>query len=245
MITPQTQQLPLVDQQGARTHHATLPHPLSSQQQPLHLAHRIALQEQERKRLARTLHDGPIQALIGMSMELGLCCMKTKLEELEKWRQRCLLLAQELRGICSTLRPPDLDMIELSAAIRCDANKKANLCKSIKLDLIDNAEHLPSSVALSLFRIYQEATQNSLKHAQAKQIKVKLYLEQTHTILSISDDGKGFELPARLEELAHHDHFGLLGMQERADAIGAQLEITSKPGHGTKLEVRVRHYGDW
>jgi signal transduction histidine kinase len=158
-------------------------------------------------------------------------------------------LLKHLRSICTDLRPPDLDRsgLGLACAIRSYVKKRAKespqeACRSphlYELDLMNDAGRLPEQVALSLFRIFQEASKNSIKHANAHKILVELSLYETSCTLTITDDGDGFERKPRYTDLANNEHFGLLGMQERAELIGANLKMTSKPGHGTIVFVYV------
>jgi signal transduction histidine kinase len=96
---------------------------------------------------------------------------------------------------------------------------------------------LSEHVRLSLFRIYQTALTNVIRHAQAKNISVDFSFDEDYVVLEIQDDGKGFAVPKRLRTLARQGHFGLAGAVERAEAIGGKLEVESEPGKGTRLRV--------
>ncbi len=89
-----------------------------------------------------------------------------------------------------------------------------------------------------LLRIGQEATGNAVRHGEAKSIQLRLRYEQDSLRLIVEDDGKGFELDAAA--LGQTGHFGLLGMQERAEKIGGELTMVTAPGRGTKIEVVLR-----
>jgi len=218
---------------------------LKIKQEALKKAHQSELvaREEERKALARELHDRPIQEIIGISMDLWTFSEDAQSEslrsDLQTLRSETLNCLKGLRSTCTNLRPPDLECSGLASAIRTYIEKRADLSNLYELDLMNDAGRLPEQVAISLFRIFQEATQNSLKHANAQKILVQLSLDETSCTLTISDDGDGFSLPAPLPDLANNEHFGLLGMQERAELIGANLKITSKLGHGTIVFVYV------
>ncbi|HAL62054.1 MAG TPA: hypothetical protein DCP08_06575 [Chloroflexi bacterium] len=209
-------------------------------------AHRRLLtgREEERKRIAREVHNGLLQDLIGMSYRLrdyGRQGQGSALEgPLEELREESLRLLGELRRICTDLRPPALDVLGLASAIRSHSEEEMKTGPSIELELMDDRGQLPEEVAISLFRIYQEALANAVKHADANQIVVRLELCPDSCILSIWDNGRGFVVPRRLEELAREGHFGLLGIQERVEAMGGSLEVASAPGAGTEVRVRVR-----
>jgi signal transduction histidine kinase len=218
---------------------------LKIKQEALKKAHQSLLtaREEERKALARELHDRPIQEIIGISMDLWTFSEDAQSEslrsDLQTLRSETLNCLKGLRSTCTNLRPPDLECSGLASAIRTYIEKRADLSKMVELDLMNDAGRLPEQVAISLFRILQEATQNSIKHANPHKILVELSLDETSCTLTITDDGDGFSLPKRLPDLANDEHFGLLGMQERAELIGANLKITSKLGHGTIVFVYV------
>lgn len=205
----------------------------------------LEAREEERKVLARELHDSCIGDVIGITTELSMLSQDAQSESLSsalmRLRSDALELLKGLRSICTDLRPPDLDTsgLGLACAIRSYIKKRAKESHLYELDLMNDAGRLPEQVAIALFRIFQEATKNSIKHAKAQKIVVELLLDDRSCTLRISDDGDGFSLPPRLTDLANNEHFGLLGMQERAELIGANLKITSKPRHGTIVFVYV------
>ncbi|MGB0383894.1 MAG: GAF domain-containing sensor histidine kinase, partial [Ardenticatenaceae bacterium] len=227
-----------------QTLHSQL-HEMEESKKALERMHRrlFSAREEERKALARELHDGPVQDAIGISLELRMYSRQAKSESfgtaLQKLRSETLDLLGCLRHICTGLRPPDLDMLGLACAIRTYTEKEPDLSALFELDLMNDEARLPDQVAISLFRIYQEASKNIIKHAKATKVQVELHFESGRCTLTISDNGCGFEVPPRLADFANEQHFGLLGIQERADAIDAKLEITSELGRGTRLLVQV------
>ena len=110
---------------------------------------------------------------------------------------------------------------------------------TIQLTLEPDGQLLSEQVRIILFRIYQEALNNILRHAQASTVHIDFRLEDEQAILEIQDDGKGFELPNRWIILARKGHLGLVGAMERAKEIGGDLEITTGPGKGTTIRAIV------
>jgi two-component system sensor histidine kinase DegS len=108
---------------------------------------------------------------------------------------------------------------------------------TIKVDIQSGEERLPQNIEQHLFRIMQEACQNSLRHAQAKNIHISGELASRTAELNIADDGMGFEPQTELGSLIANRHFGLAGMVERANLIGAEINIQSNPNAGTKIRI--------
>jgi signal transduction histidine kinase len=201
--------------------------------------------EAERVRLAQDLHDGPVQELYGVSFRLsGLKATlpdETEQNDLAAAQNTIQQVIQSLRATFSELRPPTLAPFGLEKAIRSHAERFQNTHPEleIKLKLTPDGQALPEPVRLALFRIYQEALNNVLRHAEAKKIGVRFTLEATQAILEIQDDGLGFKTTQRSIELARQGHLGLIGMAERAEAIGGELQVISAPGAGTTIQVMV------
>ena len=202
--------------------------------------------EEERSRLARDLHDGPIQVLVGLNMQMGL--FLTSLgdanpppdEPLTTMRTEVRALLSELRQVCAELRPPMLDTIGLGAALSTLAEEWSAQCEvRVTLDLPPDAalRSLPDDVAVNLYRVVQEALSNVARHAEARLITIRLSWEDARLVLTVQDDGRGFVVPAALHELTTAGHFGLVGMQERAGLIGADWVVDSTPGCGTTVRV--------
>lgn len=202
--------------------------------------------EEERSRLARDLHDGPIQVLVGLNMQLGM--LLTSLGNADSlpdaspatMRAEVRALLSELRQVCAELRPPMLDTIGLGAALSTLAEEWSAQCEvRVALDLPPDAalRFLPDDVAVNLYRVVQEALSNVARHAEARLITIRLSWEDARLVLTVQDDGRGFVLPAALHELTTAGHFGLVGMQERAGLIGADWVVDSTPGCGTTVRV--------
>jgi signal transduction histidine kinase len=218
--------------------------------------------EEEQARLARDLHDGPIQSLVGLNMQLGLLLpsgepsteassevsveassegVNTPLAgELRAMRAEVRSLLVELRQVCAELRPPMLDTLGLGAALRALAEEwSAQHNVAIHLDLPPDAvlRPLPDEVAVNLYRVGQEALANVARHAQAQKVTLCLAWQDARLSLTIQDDGQGFAVPATLRSLTDQGHFGLVGMQERVNLIGGTLRLESAPGRGTTMRV--------
>jgi signal transduction histidine kinase len=202
--------------------------------------------EEERARLARDLHDGPVQLLIGLNMQLGLLLVSSGegrsplTAELTAIRGEVRRLLADLRQVCVELRPPMLDTLGLGAALRALVEDwRAQNGADVALDLPPNADLRPLSdeVAVNLYRVVQEALINVARHAEAGQVAIRLTKGPSGLRLTVQDDGRGFDMPADLYGLTDQGHFGLAGMQERVDLIGGRLTVESAPGHGTTLRV--------
>jgi signal transduction histidine kinase len=200
--------------------------------------------EEERARLARDLHDGPIQVLVGLNLELGLRmatqARPSRPQDLGALRAEVQDLLSELRQVCAALRPPMLDTLGLSAALRALAGEwSADHGVAVDLEVPPDAEmrQLPEDVAVNFYRVVQEALSNVARHAAARRVTVWLVGEEPGLALTIRDDGCGFHVPDDLHDLAAQGHFGLAGMAERAALIGGRWTVESAPGQGTTLRL--------
>jgi signal transduction histidine kinase len=205
--------------------------------------------EGERARLARELHDGPIQALVSLNLQLGLQAAaempQAARAELEAMRSEVRQLLADLREVCAELRPPMLDTMGLEAALQAlGEDWSAQNGVTLQLDLPTGADlrPLPDEVAVNLYRVAQEALSNVARHAAARQAAMHLSWEDACLTLTIRDDGRGFDVPGDLQSLVAKGHFGLAGIQERITLIGAAWHLESTPGQGTA--VRVTWSGD-
>lgn len=201
--------------------------------------------EYERLRLAQELHDGPLQELYSVYYQLLEADKdrdhRGKGNSLESVSKTVLGLIAQLRSISENLRPPTLAPYGLEKAIRSHQQEllKAAPDLKIELDLKPDGRLLKEQVRLALFRIYQHASSNVIRHAKAKQLKIFFTYNEEEIILEISDDGCGFDPPQRLEDLMEIGHFGLVGTAERARAVGGIFQIKSMPGKGTLMRVII------
>jgi signal transduction histidine kinase len=200
--------------------------------------------EEERARLARDLHDRPIQALVGLNLQLGLLLAggdnPSLAEALKDMRAEVRQLLGDLRQVCVELRPPMLDALGLGAALRALAGDwSAQSGVEMRLELPPDAtlRPLPDEVAVNLYRVVQEALSNVIRHAEARQVTIQLAWEDSRLILTVHDDGRGFVVPTAFQGLAAQGHFGLVSMQERVELVGGVLTVESAPGWGTTVRV--------
>lgn len=203
-------------------------------------------QEEERRRIARELHDGTLQSLLAVVRRLEFYAQaepdpapRARLAELLHMVSDA---AAGVRLISRDLRPPILEDLGLEPALRmlvAAAREGEGAVPHASLHVQGEAERLEPSVELALFRIAQEALANIRRHARATGLELRLMVEPAAVTLEVHDDGLGFEVPESLAGLAAHGHFGLLGMQERAWAAGGALEVAATPGLGTRLRVRI------
>jgi signal transduction histidine kinase len=201
-------------------------------------------QEEERLRLARDLHDDTIQSLIALKQRVQLGKMvppketsPTMLAELETLTEQTI---ENLRRTTRALRPIYLEDLGLVAALEMLASETGQTA-DLRVEFQHNGSErrLPVDVELALYRMTQEALNNTARHAQATHASVKIEFKPQALDLSISDNGKGFEVPTSPAEFVPGGHFGLVGLYERTQLIGAQLEISSSPGTGTRLNVHL------
>jgi two-component system sensor histidine kinase UhpB len=205
----------------------------------------INAQEEERQRIARSLHDDTGQAISTILFKLE--SLETQLpqgdrcaEELSKTRDLASATLKELKKIISDLRPSVLDDLGLVPAIRWYA--RSNLeSAGISLDFQapESIDQIPPEITTTLFRISQEAINNIVKHSQAKKVNICLLQENDRIIVRIDDHGIGF-IPAKNgQATASPQHWGLTGIKERVELVGGEVEISSAPGKGTQIHVSV------
>jgi two-component system, NarL family, sensor histidine kinase DegS len=211
-----------------------------------YLVNATRAQEEERKRLSRELHDGAAQSLSMLILELDNICRKEKeirqdtLIKLGKLRGTAINILNEIRRYSHELRPSILDNLGLAAAIESlvdDFRSETRI--RIKLNIQGNIIRMADEVELALFRIIQEALTNIRKHSEATVSRVNLRFTPQIIKLSISDNGKGFNVN-KSQDLVTAGHLGLVGMKERASLIKGNLRIKSETGRGTTVSVEVR-----
>ena len=204
-------------------------------------------QESERKRIARELHDGTGQALTGLALGLHGLSAQTTLAP-EALAQRLTILETmatsslgELRHLINDLRPPQLDDMGLTAALRWLVDRfQSDDSPQLQLEVCGTAHPLPSEVETSLFRIAQEGLNNAVRHAEADHIWFTLDYREGVT-LTIRDDGKGFDPTTALSPSVIRTSWGLIGIQERCNLIDAAVTLHSAPGTGTTLSVTLNN----
>ena len=217
----------------------------------------ITAEEEERKRVARELHDDTSQALNGILMSLdavsfGVSPGDPLLARLATIRDHCLKTLQGLHQLIRDLRPPVLDDLGLESAIRWVLENHLR-DRGIDYSLeVDTTWQEPAArsrlgleradVELRLFRIIQEAVTNIVRHAHATHVRVTLGLEGSLWVLRIRDDGIGFDpdsVTPYSGDGAEWAGYGILGMQERVALLDGDMNIESSPGAGTEIIVAV------
>jgi len=198
--------------------------------------------EEEKSRIARELHDELAQSLTALQMDVAWC--KEKIPEGQSATIARLAKMEEVldqtvaatRRIASDLRPLMLDDLGLVPAVEWLTETFSERTR-IPCELaVDDAElDLPGAQATAVFRIVQESLANVGKHARASRVKVAIERKGADLALSIRDDGAGFSLEAPRKP----NSYGLLGLRERASLLGGDITITSAPGEGTHVEVRL------
>lgn len=206
----------------------------------------VGVQDAGQRRLSVDLHDGIGQNLTALSINLNLIGSMIPLELQPKLAERLRdsqgLLEKSIafaRDVIAELRPPALDDYGLLAGLRWyGAQVQARTGMATVVEGDEPLPRLRSPVEVALFRIAQEALTNTVKHAQARTASLRLHSNASKITLTIADDGAGFDL-ASFNQPGPHAHWGLMMMQERAEAVGAQLRMESAPGQGTRIVVEV------
>jgi signal transduction histidine kinase len=201
--------------------------------------------ENERIKIAREIHDGPLQTFMGLTFdlynvkeEIADQTIKLKIGALEASLKSGL---KELRQSINELRQQTLTNIKLTEAIqeRITVIHKKLPELELSVDLDEAANSLPEELSLTLYRISQESLQNLIRHSKATRAGLHLRMENHSVTLIIEDNGKGFSITDDFAALVAEKHYGLAGMKERAEAAGGMLQVSSAPGKGTKIKVDI------
>lgn len=203
--------------------------------------------ERDRQQLANLLHDGPLQDLIGARFLLGALGSldsqkgQTAGDVVAEIQNSLQSVIQAVRALCSELKPPALAPFGLEKAIRAHMQGvQARYPEmGVTLELAVEQQLWPEWARLALFRVFQESVANVIEHAQATQIRVRLWLQGEDLHLIVADDGQGFDPPQSWLDFARTERCGLLMMQERVDALGGRMMVQSTPGSGTRVMVQV------
>jgi two-component system NarL family sensor kinase len=196
--------------------------------------------EEERKHLSHELHDAVAQDLVAITRQLRRHQQTTLPEAI--W-QDMTAQAQEaltaIRRICNDLRPAILDM-GLTSALRELVDRPPQAPYPVRVHLeVEGAEgRLDEEREFALYRVTQEALANVIKHAEATEVTIVVHFGPASTAVEIRDNGRGFAVPARLEEIGG-DHLGLLGMRERLTGLGGTVCVESASGEGTCVRAEI------
>jgi signal transduction histidine kinase/ligand-binding sensor domain-containing protein len=198
-------------------------------------------QEQERIRIAGELHDGVMQEMLAVTMMLGTAKRRIPIESdarptIDKIQEKMIRVGTDIRQLSHDLHPPALQEAGLPQAVRtyCEQFSESTGIP-VECEADDSVRDLSRGAALALFRIVQEALGNAAKHAQAKQITVRLTRSADVVSLAVSDDGEGFDSSS----LATPGGMGLIMMRERASQLNGKFEFESAPGRGMTISVVI------
>ena len=201
-------------------------------------------QENERRQIARELHDEIGQALTGVQMNLQLilagmtdASVKSRLQDTTVTIERML---EQIRNLSLNLRPSVLDDFGLVPALRWLVERQS---QHTGLDIQFNAEPLekraPEQIENVCFRVTQEALTNIIRHARAQHVSIQLRCMVSDLELTIQDDGIGFDVTRAIQHATQGNSMGLLGMQERVILVGGKMEISSAPNQGTRIQTII------
>ena len=229
------------------------------QNELIHMAHKVKLaqqslrgylgavttgQEEERRRLARDLHDDTIQSLIALNQRLQLAQLTTtdakSATQLAEMQQMTEQIIADLRRLTRDLRPIYLEDLGLVTALNMLARDASQTLQiPVEFQVTGTEKRLSPEVELAFYRMAQEGLSNVARHAQASCAQLHLTFADESITLTVQDDGRGFIVPESPAEMTSNGHYGLLGIQERAELIGARLTILSAPGKGTNLTIEL------
>ncbi len=213
------------------------------------LLHRVvSAQEAERQRIARELHDGTGQTLTALGLGLAAAADRIDSEpatvrrQLIDMKQMNAQVLQEVHNVIADLRPSVLDNLGLLPALRGHIRAfEERTGVQTKLAVQGKSARLKPDVETTIFRVVQEALTNVYRHAAATSALVQVTFAADGVGLSVSDDGRGFDVPTALAGEDGRAAWGLLGIQERASLVGGTAEIISAPGQGTTVNITIPH----
>ena len=204
-------------------------------------SHRLLrVQEEERKRISRELHDGLGQGLMVLRLHLGTGASGSHRAQLQSKMQEALRLIdytiEDLRRIIGRLSPRTLEARGLPAAVRKEARDLSrNTGMRAQLAISTDLRALGQELEIGLYRSLQEALHNIAKHSRAHNFRIHLEKSGTSVSLGVEDDGIGFSG----KRDSGHSSFGLVGMRERIAALGGRVRIRSAKGNGTRIKIVV------
>jgi signal transduction histidine kinase len=201
----------------------------------------VSSHEDERRRIARDLHDDYGQRIASLIFELSGAAERSASPPVLKRAMRSMGerlgdLAKDLQQVSRSLHSAVLEKVGLEAAVRSDCDSlSARTSLSVNFRADGVPRKLPEQVALALYRVFQEAAQNALKHSQTDRLDVSIAVEESELALRVRDFGRGLE--PKSED--SHDGLGLLSMRERLRMVGGVLTVRSEAGRGTEVEARA------
>lgn len=199
--------------------------------------------EEERRRIARELHDDVAQRVATVLLRLRLAERAEDEAErdeiLDTAREELADCSEAIRRLARGLRPPALEDAGLAAAVRSHVRDRlGGETLEAEVEVTDGPDAaVDPDLELVVYRVVQEALSNVVRHADADRVRVRVVRDGDRIVAEVEDDGRGFELPGPVETL--DDGLGLIGMQERAHAVGGELEIDTVPGEGTRVRMEA------
>lgn len=235
----------LVDASGKRSGYVSVNRDITARRQSEEIVRAllnqvVGAQEDERRRVARELHDDAAQALAGLMVKLGAIEGAESVEAAragaKATRKQVAAALEGVQRIARGLRPPALDDLGLDEALERLARELAET-HGLRVDTAVCLENLrlPSAVETTLYRIAQETLTNVAKHARARTVSIVLRRAPARVVLIVDDDGQGFNA----DQICSTRHLGLQGMRERVALLGGSLLVESAPGSGTRIHVSI------
>lgn len=206
----------------------------------------IEAQENERQRLARQIHDGPAQSLTNLILQAEICERLFDTDpvqarvELGNLKNSVNATFQKIREFILMLRPMMLDDLGLMPTLKQyvqDFEEKTRL--STSLTIMGRESRLPSYTEVTIFRMIQELLNNVRTHAHASHAQVTLDFQDTMVVVSVEDDGSGFDVEEVQKAIQQRKGLGLHTIQERAEMLGGRVQLDSRIGRGTRVRIEI------
>lgn len=210
----------------------------------LYVAEITRAQEEERKRIARDLHDETVQELAALTLEIEAAKRADKglsqstVNALERIQDRSRSIMEGVNRFSAELRPDILDQMGLLSALSWLVENIGGDI-DVRVESYGTERRLSNEVELAIFRVAQEALSNVRKHSEATKAVVKIAFTADGVWMEVRDYGEGFTLPANIANLAVEGHLGILGMHERARMVGGIASVRTRPGEGTSVSIVV------
>jgi signal transduction histidine kinase len=206
----------------------------------------IQMRENERRRIARDMHDNIIQAITAFRYQLNELYDTEKLSvsdvEADQLLHHLMTITQDIRDICFDLRPPALDATGLQSALVSlveSYHSKDELYIDLKVVGGNVLNSISEDVAICLYRVAQESLLNITKHAETNFAQIMLAADENQITMEVRDEGKGFTVPSHIHELVADGHFGLMGAQEFLDVVNGSFLVESSPGKGATIKTVI------
>ncbi len=206
----------------------------------------LMIQEEERRRVARELHDETTQSILGLVMRLEAAAaipdgeagrIKDMLADV---RNLAVSTLDNVHKVIFDLRPSVLDDLGLLSALRWYAqNRLGELGIKARVEVTGEEKEMPPQIEIALFRVVQEAITNIAKHAEAHNVLLNVEFKDSAITIEIEDDGRGFDVKRLSQQVGESQAVGLLGMRERIELLGGKFHIESQPRQGTHITVEV------